>query len=139
MLSAVIDFIHHLQSTAIVLHRRDTYFGFKSAAKDGQLGISTIQSYLLDRLRGIAEHASSCINSHIRNIGIRRIAGCFFEYSFDGVALCIFGPNQVPGYTIPESHTGTQPDDTPGSSPEKQGTHRNKRLYVVYTETTVNP
>ncbi len=54
--------------------------GFQSAAKDGQLVISAIQSYLLDRLGGIAEHAASCIDSRVHNIGMRRITGCLFEY-----------------------------------------------------------
>ena len=64
----------------MVLHRRHTYFGFKSAAKDGQLEISAIQSNLFDRLGGIAEHASSRIDSRVHNIGMRRITGCLFEH-----------------------------------------------------------
>ena len=65
----------------MALHRRPTYFGFRSAAKDGQLGISAILSYLLDRLRGSGEYTSSYIYLQLHNIGMRCISGCFFEYS----------------------------------------------------------
>ena len=34
---------------------------------------------------------------------------------------------------------GEQPVQIPGSSPQKRGTHLKKKLYVVYTGTTVNP
>lgn len=85
VIDTFIDLIHHLQRTATVLHRRHAYLGFQSAAKNGQLVISAILSYLLDRLGGIAEHAASCIDSRVHNIGMRRITGCLFEYPNEAV------------------------------------------------------
>lgn len=51
----------------------------KALQKDGQLGISAIQSNLFDRLGGIAEHTSSRIDSRVHNIGMRRITGCLLN------------------------------------------------------------
>ena len=54
---------------------------------------------------------------------------------FGGAVLCVLRHC----HAAPEFLADSQPNATLGLSPREQGTRLKRRLYVVYTRTTVNP